>query len=144
MATLKCSGFVLDCQVWYASPSIDDMTGDEVKAYLYLLCRAWLSEPMATLPSDEEKLARIAKATPDEWQKIRDAILPKFVDDGNGRIYNEKQMQLAMTLTQKKKAGAAGWTEARKRIAKHVAQENGKKHKAGTKAKTKAETEAEL
>ena len=130
----------MDCQVWYSSPTVDEMTGEQVKAYLYLLCRAWLSEPMGYLPNDDDKLARIAKVTPQEWQAMRDSIMCKFVvvDDDPSFIYNEKQMQLVMELHNKKKAGASGWTDARKRIMAHVARQNGKKHKAGTKAGTKA------
>lgn len=54
----------------------------EEGAFFRLLMHAWMSKGCC-LPSDERRLARIVRATPGEWKKIRPAVMElwQLVDD---------------------------------------------------------------
>lgn len=65
------------------------MTGDEVKAYMYLLCESWLETPRATLPDDDEELSKMAQLSPDKWQKVKPKVMANFALK-DGRWINEK------------------------------------------------------
>lgn len=73
------------------------MTGDEVKAYLYLLCESWLQDIRATLPNNDEELALMARLDKEKWYQVRKAVMRKFIQhpDHKGRIYNERLMEVS-------------------------------------------------
>lgn len=111
----KPRAFLLDIDDWLGSFTVEEMSGDQVKAYLYLLCRAWHETPIATLPNDDAKLARMARVSPEQWECIKPEILAQFKTNGNGRIYNERLKQEADYCSTKSFAGRAGWTAARRK-----------------------------
>lgn len=121
----KPRAFLFDVDDWLGSFTIEDMSGDQVKAYIYLLCRAWHETPIATLPNDDVRLARMARVSPDHWEAIKPEILAQFKSDGNGRIYNERLKKEATYCRGRAMAGAAGWTPERRakqaRVAKRSA-----------------------
>lgn len=68
------------------------MSPAEVGAYLRLLCAAWVAEPCATVPDDDEKLRRTAGADKEEWAQIKANVLEKFERDARfeGRLMNKR------------------------------------------------------
>jgi uncharacterized protein YdaU (DUF1376 family) len=91
------------------------MGGRGVNAYLFLLCEAWLQTPSGSLPNDEDLLMELARVTQPEWDAIWPVIKPKFISDGNGRLYNTMLKQEAKGVTQRQHAGKSGWTEERRK-----------------------------
>ena len=67
---LFASAFCLDTE---------GMTAEEIGAYIMLLCRAWMSEPVGVISAkDPETLARYARVTPERWKKIKANVLRNF------------------------------------------------------------------
>jgi uncharacterized protein YdaU (DUF1376 family) len=106
--------FLFDVDAWLSSYQVERMSGEAVKAFIYLLCRAWRETPIATLPNDDEELARMVRLSLDEWNQVKPDVLAQFRMNGNGRIYNEKQKKMLTFCRNKSAAGAAGWTEKRR------------------------------
>lgn len=111
----KPRAFLFDVDNWMGSITVEEMSGNAVKAYLYLLCRSWHETPLATLPNDDARLARMAKLNPEEWDRVRDEVLPQFQSDGNGRIFNARLKKEADFIAAKSFAGKSGWTTKRKK-----------------------------
>lgn len=111
----KPRAFLFDVDNWLGSITVEEMSGDAVKAYLYLLCRSWHEIPMATLPKDDARLARMAKLSPDQWDRVRSEVLPRFQTDGNGRLFNARLKKEADFCAVKSFAGASGWTTGRRK-----------------------------
>jgi uncharacterized protein YdaU (DUF1376 family) len=91
----KDPAFLFYVKDWLCSRTILSMSGDAVKAYIYLLCEAWLQEPRATLPNDEKELKSMARCSEKVWLEIYDELILKFsesLDDGN-RIYDKRLME---------------------------------------------------
>jgi uncharacterized protein YdaU (DUF1376 family) len=63
----------------YLSGAARRMTLAGLGAYLNLLCTAWDSDPIGTLPIDPEKIRRLAGATVEEWAQIKDEVVENFV-----------------------------------------------------------------
>lgn len=79
---------------WYVGDYLADtthLTTTEHGAYLLLLACMWRSD--GYLPADDAKLARFAKLTSAQWQRMRDTIMPFFtMEDGKltqGRLQKE-------------------------------------------------------
>jgi uncharacterized protein YdaU (DUF1376 family) len=102
---IKSPAFSFYVRDWLCSTTIARMTGEQVKAYVYLLCAAWLEDDTATLPSDDESLAALARVDLATWHRIKPLILSKFHDAGNGRLYNDRQY--AERLKQQRRSQAA-------------------------------------
>ena len=113
----KPPGFILYPRDWLLSPSIRDMTDQQVRVYLELLCLSWLEDPIATLPNDSRKLAWLLRLSLEEWESIKEPIMAKFRVDRNDRLYNEKLKAEADKCANKSKAGKAGWSELRRKKA---------------------------
>lgn len=111
----KPRAFLFDVDNWLGSITVEEMSGDGVKAYMYLLCRSWHESPMATLPNDDARLARMAKLSGDEWSQVREEVLPQFQGDGNGRIFNARLKKEADFIAAKSFAGKSGWTTKRRK-----------------------------
>lgn len=123
----KPRAFLFDVDAWLGSFTIEKMSGEAVKAYVYLLCRAWHEAPIATLPNDDAQLAKMARLSLTEWEAVKSEVLTQFKLNGTGRIFNEKLKKTVAFCKSKRTAGASGWTEERrqkqakvaKRLAKH-------------------------
>ncbi|KKU65613.1 MAG: hypothetical protein UX91_C0015G0023 [Candidatus Amesbacteria bacterium GW2011_GWB1_47_19] len=87
---MKAPYFPLYAKNWSGSRHVLAMSGDEVKAYMYLLCEAWDQIPRATLPNDDRELASIAHISLDKWTTVKDAVLERFIigtcDEHFGRL----------------------------------------------------------
>lgn len=75
------------------------MSGDAVKAYVYLLCASWLEIPRATLPVDDEKLAQLARLKLDEWMHVKNDVLQHYqigkCNEHLGRFYQETLLEIS-------------------------------------------------
>lgn len=88
---MKAPAFLFYVRDWLCSSTVARMSGEQVKAYVYLLCAAWLEDEGATLPTDDATLAAMARVDLETWHRIKPLILTKFQSDGNGRIFNDRQ-----------------------------------------------------
>jgi uncharacterized protein YdaU (DUF1376 family) len=133
---------------WLASNARVRMSHLERDVYLTLLFRSWAETPRATLPNDDERLARLAEIPLAEWNEIKHVILDQFEDDGEGRIYNERLYHEATLARHRRKAGAKGGRNSPMKfkkvehITEHLAERKTKQH-AERVAKREAERNAE-
>jgi len=91
---MKSPAFAFYVRDWLCSRKVANMNGDAVKAYIYLLCEAWLQEDRATLPNDEKELASMARINNDKWCVIKDDILKCFFLNKDGRLVNERLFEV--------------------------------------------------
>ena len=81
-------------------------------AYLLLILHYWRTGP---LPSDDERLARIVRATPRQWVKIRNQIATMFFVEGDTWRHRriDSEIDLAASRKAKQQARTAAATEKR-------------------------------
>jgi uncharacterized protein YdaU (DUF1376 family) len=91
------------------------MGGRGVNAYLFLLCEAWLQTPQGTLPNDEDLLIEMARVSQKEWRELWPVICHKFQTNGDGRLHNVELKAEAKGISQRRYAGASGWTPERRK-----------------------------
>lgn len=95
---------------------VEAMTTLQVGAYWLLLCKAWQADPPASLPNDDQILARLARVDAAVWAEIRAGVLVPFRLGIDGRLHSKRlraEYDTALRLIRaKKEAGSAG---ARKR-----------------------------
>ena len=80
-----------------SSTRLSMLTGNEFKAFHYLLWNAWLQEPRATLPNDDATLAAMARLRLGEWECVKHKVLGMFVQREDGRLENERQAEVSET-----------------------------------------------
>ena len=90
------------------------MGGRGVNAYLFLLCEAWLQKPQGSLPNDEDLLIEMARVSSNEWREVWPIMRHKFKLSGDGRLHNVELKTEAKGITQRRHAGASGWTLERR------------------------------
>ena len=73
-----------------ADDKVEMMCTTAVGAYTLLMCKAWHQEPAASLPDDDELLARWARVTPNVWKKIKTRVLDAFYVGDDGRLYQKR------------------------------------------------------
>jgi uncharacterized protein YdaU (DUF1376 family) len=57
----------------------EGMTAEEIGAYIMLLCRAWMSEPVGCIAKeDDTTLARYARVPLKRWKAIKARVLSNF------------------------------------------------------------------
>jgi uncharacterized protein YdaU (DUF1376 family) len=75
------------------------MSGESVKAYIYLLCESWLQEPRGTLPNNENELASMARLSQSEWDAVKGEVLPHFKVGEcrvhKGRLFNDTLLEIS-------------------------------------------------
>lgn len=91
------------------------MSGNAVKAYIYLLSASWLQEPRASIPSKPLALATLARCSKEEWDAISHEVLPAFKhgeETGdpafNGRLFSERLLEESSKQLAKQRAGSLG------------------------------------
>lgn len=109
---MKSPSFQFYVRDWLCSLTVQRMTGDQVKAYLYLLCASWLEHPRATLPNDDNELAMLSRLTLEQWMKIKDGVLRCFVLRDN-RWVSERLIVVSNNQLKKVDAGHLGGEKAR-------------------------------
>lgn len=83
-------GFYFYPSDWLSNPHVSEMTDQQYRAYHTLLCKAWLSDPPATLPNKPELLARLAGVSSETWAAIQGPIVARFRVNGNDRLFHPK------------------------------------------------------
>lgn len=92
------------------------MTAEEVGAHMLLMCFAWRRIKPGYLPHDASKLQKLAKLTPEAWDRCKKAVLDawKVTEDGS-EIYQSRLVRTAEKQRQrleKSRAGAAArWSK---------------------------------
>ena len=104
---MKAPAFQFYVRDWILSRSVQKMNGEEVKAYIYLLCESWLEDPRATLPNNEEELARMAQVSTEKWHRVKPKVMANFklLDD---RWINEKLLGISENQSKFKNWGKLG------------------------------------
>lgn len=69
---------------------VEAMTTEEIGAYVLLLFKAWKSNPPATIPDDDETLARYARLSPARWQACKARVLAPWQSTGDGRLVQKR------------------------------------------------------
>lgn len=104
----KSPAFSFYVRDWLSSNSVTKMSGDAVKAYLYLLCSSWLEDDRATLPNDDIDLAKLARVTNRKWSGIKNMVLSNFLINNDGKLYNERLMEISNLQIMRSKVGSKG------------------------------------
>src|SRR4051812_39024339 len=76
-----------------SDPHVEAMSTLQVGAYMLLLCKAWQAEPPASLPNDDQILARLARVDPDVWAEIKWGVLVPFRLGTDGRLHSKRLRQ---------------------------------------------------
>ena len=103
-----CSNTVSKLHSKAYSKTSSNLSSRGLNAYMFLLCQAWLQDPIATLPDDDGELADLARVTPEEWDALKPVILLAFKKNEAGRWYNERQMHEASKQQNRSNAGSKG------------------------------------
>lgn len=107
----KLPYFPLYVTDFLSSSKVDAMSTEAVGCYFLLLCRAWHENPPATLPTDDETLARWARLPLDRWMDVRKAVLAPFTSQ-NGRFLQRRLRdeydRIARTRNAQSKGGSRG------------------------------------
>lgn len=95
------------------------MSGDAVKAYVYLLSQSWLETPRATLPATDHELASIAMLTIEQWQAVKKDVLQHFeigkCKEHKGLLYNEKLLEISRKYESNQRVGNKNAKRTRKK-----------------------------
>ena len=67
--------FPFDVMAWLTDNHVRDMSAAARGAHIQLMCEAWYSSPVCTIPADDEKCASLARMTAIEWAGVRDSVL---------------------------------------------------------------------
>lgn len=70
--------------------NVEAMSTLQVGAYVLLLCKAWQSDPPASLPNDDQILARFARVDAAVWQEIRAGVLVPFRLGTDGKLHSKR------------------------------------------------------
>jgi uncharacterized protein YdaU (DUF1376 family) len=145
---MKSPAFSWYVRDWLCSPTVRELhrrKDRSVAAYFFLLNEAWIQEPPASLPNDADALADLARVTREEFDAFWPVMSTQFESDGNGRLFNPRQVQEYRKQTHR--ADAAAQREQRKREAlaqiEHSSSTNEAQNVARplkTKTKTKTKT----
>jgi len=96
---MKAPSFPFYVRDWLCSRKVATMTGDEVKAYIYLLCESWLNIPRATLPDNDIELSEMARLPMDKWLQVKTKVMRCFengeCEEHEGLLFNELLLHIS-------------------------------------------------
>lgn len=96
---MKAPYFPLFVRDWLCDRSVLKMSGEAVKAYLYLLCESWLQVPRATLPNDEPTLIEMARCSQGIWAIVKNSVMTQFktgkCKEHKGLLYNPDLLEIS-------------------------------------------------
>jgi uncharacterized protein YdaU (DUF1376 family) len=88
------------------------MTTEGVGAYTRLLCAAWVATPPASIPTNDDALARIAGVTSERWSVLKLEVLAPWVASGDRlvqprllRLYEEAVSKIRVNKQNGRKGG---------------------------------------
>jgi uncharacterized protein YdaU (DUF1376 family) len=67
------------------------LSATESGAYLHLLMAAWRA-PTCSIPNNDRQLARMARCTPREWQKVRGVVMAFWTLDDATTFWTQKRL----------------------------------------------------
>jgi uncharacterized protein YdaU (DUF1376 family) len=92
--------------------NVEAMSTLQVGAYMLLLCKAWQSDPPASLPNSDQILARLARVDAATWAEIKAGVLVPFHVGGDGRLHSKRLRReydrTLATMAAKRKGGRKG------------------------------------
>lgn len=98
---------------------VELMTTQQIGAYMLLLFKAWHQNPIATVPADDEILARWARMTPDDWQANRAAVLAPWTQVTPDRFCQRRLLVEAIKFGKRRAkattAAASRWPDSQHR-----------------------------
>lgn len=123
---MKSPAFSFYVRDWLCSKTVSKLHSKPcskgVSCYLFLLCSAWLEEPPATLPDNDQELAGLGRVSLEEWAEIKPLIIHQFPLLPSGRRFNERLMEEWEKQQKRKFAGSKGGSKtSSKTQAKRVA-----------------------
>lgn len=65
---------------------VEDMSHEQIGAYILLLCRSWRSSEPGYIPCEAEHQAKLARMSLDRWMQVGDKVLACFPADDDGRL----------------------------------------------------------
>jgi uncharacterized protein YdaU (DUF1376 family) len=96
---MKAPYFPFFVKDWLCSNRILNMSGDAVKAYMYLLSASWLEIPRATIPADDASIAKMCRVDADTFARIKDDVLQHYKQgkckEHLGRLYQETLLEIS-------------------------------------------------
>jgi uncharacterized protein YdaU (DUF1376 family) len=96
MKKLRPPAFQLYARDFLTSEKIQLMPLEAVGAYIILLCQAWISDPIGTLPDDDAALARFSRLG-ERWPEHRDRLRECF-HKSNGKIFSARLRDIFLGL----------------------------------------------
>lgn len=91
---------------------VEAMSTEEFGAYMFLLFKAWKSEPPCTIPDDDQTLARYSRLPIKRWLTCKARILAPWKSSGEGRLVQKRLLkvhgEVLERINQKREAGAKG------------------------------------
>ncbi len=109
---MKSPAFSFYVRDWLCSKTVSKLHSKPlskgVSAYLYLLCSAWLEDPPATLPNDDDLLAGYARLSRAEWDALKPDLMHQFTLNSFGRLVNLRLMAEWEKQSQRRSAGSKG------------------------------------
>lgn len=86
----KAPYFPLYGKNWISGRHVVSMSGDGIKAYMFLLCESWDQIPRATIPNDDSEIRSMARCSTEVWERIKCEVLERFLtgqcDEHKGRL----------------------------------------------------------
>lgn len=76
-------------------------------AYVRLLCAAWVATPAATVPANDDVLARLAGLTPHRWSELKAAVLAPWRPTSDGRLVQPRLLDEYLKADRKIRANKA-------------------------------------
>jgi uncharacterized protein YdaU (DUF1376 family) len=125
---MKAPYFPFYVRDWLCSRSVFSMSGEAVKAYVYLLSESWLQTPRATLPNDDHQLASMARVSEAVWMVLKVEVLERFKTgqcrEHKGRLYNERLLEASRKFESNQRPGNKNAKRTRIRREVNAALEN--------------------
>lgn len=95
-----------------ADEKVEAMTTEQVGAYILLLCKAWQADPPASLPNDDQTLAKYSRLSAVKWAELKAGVLSPFVLGLDNR-WHQKRLRSEFEKSKRLKrarsnAGSAG------------------------------------
>ena len=103
----KSPSFQFYVRDWLCSLTVQRMTGEQVKAYMYLMASSWLEHPRASLPNNDEELSALSRLNIETWIRIKGGIMKAFYLKEN-RWYSEKLLEVSEIQYKNSKHGKLG------------------------------------
>ena len=88
------------------------LSTQEIGAYVLLTLHYWQH---AGLPSEDERLARIAKMSLEEWQCVRNALAMLFIDNWRHKRVDQELTKAIVKSTKASMSANKRWKEKKKR-----------------------------